>query len=249
MLRPAARFAVAVVAVLSLAAGARAVAALTIDPMTTAFPPNVHLPATQPSLLFVGAMCDGAACPPGSVVTQILDDVSQAGLPGVIGGSRRADLQLMLAQVQSRLDPVARTLSFEPGSDGQGSLRLRYGTAGLLRADFTADGSTGIEFDLRGDMSPPGARTVATSLLIASHVGEPGETSVIRSWTTHNPGTVRFAFADYPGIDFRQVDVLVFQFHEILDHGLAFTIGPIATYSEATPARRSTWGRLKALYR
>lgn len=223
--------------------------AATIDPFTTAFPPNPALPLTQPSLLFVGSYCDGAACPPAATVAQTFDSALQTGLPGVLGGNRLSNLNLLLDGVVAQLDPGARRVAFTPPFDGKGILQLRYGTAGKLHANLTADGSTGFVFDIESDASPSILRFVSCLVEVTSHWGEPGEASAILGEAVVSPGPMRFDFSSFTGIDFTQVDELTFEFHETLVAGIPFSIGPIATSGGATPVRASSWGRIKRLYR
>lgn len=223
--------------------------AATIDPLTTAFPPNPVLPLTQPRLLFVGTYCDGAACPPAANVTQTLDSALQTGLPGVLGGARLANLELTYDGVVAQLDAGARRLSFTPPFDGEGLLQLRYGTAGKLHTNLTADGSTGFVLDIESSASPAILRFVSCVVQVTSHWGEPGEASAIWSAAVVSPGLMRLAFSNFAGIDFTQVDELTFGFQETLAPGIPFTIGPITTDGGATPVRASSWGQIKRLYR
>ena len=51
------------------AATASPATATIIDSFTAPLPANPTLPATGAKVLFVGSLCDGAACPPGTIVT------------------------------------------------------------------------------------------------------------------------------------------------------------------------------------
>ncbi len=232
----------------ALALAPRAAGALTLDPLTTALPPNPQLPATAPTLLFVGSYCDGASCPPGTEVTQVHDQALQAGVPGVPDGSRLATLDLQFDGLVAQIDPAARRLVVTPPFDGEGYAMLRYGTAGALHLNLLADGAGAFVFDV-DSAAPALLHYVAFSVQVTSHWGEPGEASAIWTESVAAPGTLRFDFASFPGIDFTQVDEISFIFRELLLGGIPFSVGPLATDGGATPVRARSWGDLKTRYR
>jgi hypothetical protein len=244
------------VALVACSVAAATSSAVTIDPLTTAFPPNPNLPKTQPQLLFVGTYCDGASCPPDLNVTQVQDQALQTGVPGVLGGIRLSQLYLQSYGVLVQIDPTARRVSFMPDCCGEGTFELRYGqvggndSAGKLHANLIADGSTAFLFDISSSASPPSnIRFVSCVVRVTSHWGEPNELTSQWFESVVAAGTMRFDFSNFTGIDFTQVDALTFMFQDTLVQGIPFSIGPISTDGGATPARSTSWGRIKSIYR
>jgi len=237
----------AALAMLGIRAGASL--AITIDPLTTPFPPNPSLPVTQAPVLFVGDYCDGAACPPGTVVSHGTDLAVQSGVPGVLGGTRRAELHPEFTGMVESIDPVAHRVVFTPPFDGECFGQLRYGTVTPLHANLLADGSSAFLLDVSVSSPSYAMRFVSFCVQVTSHWYEPNEASAVWCMNIASPGTLRFDFASFPGIDFSQIDEISLAFYDELLPDIQFSAGPFGTDGGPTPARTTSWGRLKTIYR
>jgi hypothetical protein len=228
--------------------GPTAARAVTIDAFTDPFPPHPSLPVLAAPWLFVGTLCDGAACPPANLVSQALDTADQSGLGGVIGGKRAAQLQLYQDLAVARIDPVARRLYVHHAPDGRSTFELQYGKTTYLNLDLVAAGATMIRFDLTN--SSPLERRVEVGLMIATRRGEPGEAVDTRWIPVTADGPVTFPLADFsPSLDWTDVDTIALAVSCYLIMGQDWSVGPLATESGPTPTGRTSWGRMKSLYR
>lgn len=249
-------------ALLLLAIGsgpAAAAPATIIDSFTDALPAHPQLPGSGKNVLFLGSLCDGAACPPSTVVTNsqgYFDNAQQSGLPGIVGPLRWTGVGTYFEP-----NPAANgVLTIDPAAGGRLSLvtpsgpllqvTLRYGSLEQpLHLDLTADGSDRLEIDVLS------AYTTQFDLLSASVILTQGFGAGY-PWANFGasmagPETLVIPYEDMGGRledfadDVHQIEVnFVVRPHE----GSEFALGEIRTASTTTATTPSTWGKIKDAY-
>jgi hypothetical protein len=248
----------AVVALCALATSPVPGGAIVIDSFTDALPPNPLLVASSRPILFLGQTCDGDACPPGTVVTgpEFSDRVEQAGLPGIVGPVR----SVVFATYFEPNPGASGDLVVDPAGGGSLVMRgttnpslaaaLTYGNeTQFMNFDLRADGSDRFEIDiLAASSSPWGVGQVIVQLQPENccRIGSPsaGQAAVI-----YGPGLLVIPFADLGDrLDEFEHDVAFMSF-QFVGGGGELVVGEIRTASTPTPARASSWGRIKGTYR
>jgi hypothetical protein len=234
-------------------------AATIIDSFTDPLPMNPQLPVSGARILFLGSRCDGAACPPGTIVTnpEPLDRTGQSGLPGIPARFRKVDFGTYFEPNPGS----AGTLSIDPDDGGRLALEspggpmltvhLNYGDwENPMNLDLRADGSDRLEIDIPTlSLQPFGALQVVVRLLRGTgastqHAG--------RAYMVPGAGTLVIPYSDLAGLEDFDDDVESFEFHFNFNHALApgeLVVGEIRTASAPTGTASSSWGRIKSAYR
>lgn len=244
---------------------------LDLDGFTAAFPPNPCLPNSGDRVVFAGQFCDGAACPPDAWVTCGSAEVAQTNLPGVLNGTRRQVTMYELfnpaSNLSARIDAAARRLHVTFDATTEAGVMVDYGTPydytqdpDALNLDLLALGVESLRFDLEGDFSP------AQPLFVAVEFLSDGPTaprpSAYATVTVSQDGVVTIpllAFQPRQPFSMSDVDDIQLWFSQCTDYDngcsgatyepVHFSLGPIAFVQGVTPASRSSWGRLKSVYR
>ncbi len=238
----------------ALAAGPAPGGAVVIDSFTDPLPENPLLPASAARVLFLGPRCDGAACPPATVVQgpEFYTRVDQFGLGGILGPVRAT----AFATYFEPNPGASGFLTIEGGAlAGSGTdnptlaVGLEYGDlSSPLHFDLRSDGSDRFEIEiLAAPTSPFGVGQVLVSLRPENY-GQLGAPSAGGTAVVYGPGLVVLPFASLGSrlAEFEHdVAVLAFQVSGIA----GITIGEIRTATTPTPAAASSWGRVKAAYR
>ena len=253
-----------------LACIASAAAALTIDNFSNPLPPNPCLPHSGAAVVFAGPYCDGASCPPDSWVTCAERSALQTRLPGVIGGRREVIVSEGTdAPLSARVDPASHSLHASFGGTYEAGLELDYGTPGAytqdpdaLNLDLVALGASGFEFTLEGGFSALQPVFVVIELLADAPTSP--RPSAQATLIVTSPGPVVVTLAEFvpgpvPGFTMSDVDdiqILLSNCTNVdgCDSGASFTpfdvqLGPVSIASDPTPVAKTSWGRLKAIYR
>jgi len=100
------------------------------------------------------------------------------------------------------------------------------------------------------DLSSVPQRPVPVTITVTSGRGTPAETtrSVTQSIVL-NATVYLFPFAAFSGVDFTDVDRLVYKLDASAVSAVDYCIGPFKTNEIALPVESRTWGSIKALYR
>jgi hypothetical protein len=225
-----------------------AVQAVTIDAFTDPFPPNPDLPVGGYELIFVGSMCDGGACPPGTMVSHLVNDVAyQTGLAGVLAGERYAEI----AYVAGTANGVVFNgfLSHNHNAGAKSILELKYGTTVDLNANLTLFEGTRLEINVvDGDMYA-GPRPVPCTITVTSGRGTPAQATASKTLSLINAGVYAYPFTSFPGVDFTDVDMITVRFDSSAYTSVDYAIGPFRTDGETVPVESATWGRIKSMWR
>jgi hypothetical protein len=228
-----------------------------LDSFTDPFPMNPQLPVSGARVLFLGSRCDGAACPPGTIVTnpEPADRTEQSGLPGVLAPFRKVDFGTYFEPNPGS----AGTLSIDPDGGGRLALespggpgltvQLRYGDyEHPMNLDLRADGSDRLEIDIPA-LSVPSIGGLQVVVILLRDTG--GEHAG-RAYMVSGPGTLVVPYSDLTGLEDFDHDVDYFEFHFNFNHALSpgeLVVGEIRTASEPSAAEASSWGRIKNAYR
>lgn len=229
-----------------------------LDSMTGRFPANPCLPVTQQPILFLGSVCDGADCPPGTLVSsgcpgaQSVMQFGPAGVhPAVV--LRRAEITGGF-QATAWVDPGQALLHFEDVGASFLSFQLAYSTSPL---DLTAMGANAIRVPLHGDISP-GKPLWCRAQVVANNL--PGHPEAVLLLAATQPGELVLPFALFPAAQpspFTAVDAIVLTFSDCAPTSCTgtsparpCTIGAIRLDTDLpTAARARSWGGLKLVYR
>ena len=240
-------------------------ATIVLDTLTDPLLPNPCLPLTQPPIVFSGPFCDGASCPPGTV------------LQGPCGGSNgRLGMECEQPGLASVHLGATRTISVgggtttgvgEVGSVATGAHRVDYrcdaGVVAWIHAsyawsapvDLRAGGSERLVFEVMGDLSP------ALPMFVQVYIGDAVSDGAGKGpFEITAPGVLTLPLADFeyypPDFDLSQVVsigvdlVRCFNCSGVSLDSRQFALGTIRLEGGApTTAARRTWGRLKASYR
>ncbi len=233
-------------------------ALVTFDAMTDAFPPNACLPNSGQRVIYVGPFCDGTTCPPDPMALASCAGgatPNQFFLPGVLAVVRRAEISggpsasARSLSAQSRIEVTTASPAFV-------ATALHYGTANL---DLVALGAVAIRISLTGDISP--AKPLWCLAQLAENTNPPGPAEARLEIAATAPGDLVLplaAFVKDSPFAFDGLDALVFTFRDCAvascfgysAPGRQYSIGPIRIETAGpTPARATTWGRIKTLYR
>ncbi|MBD3179531.1 MAG: hypothetical protein GF417_07890 [Candidatus Latescibacteria bacterium] len=222
----------------------------TIDDFSNPFPPNPDLPASGRPIIFVGTTCDGSACPPGNMVSHLVNDSAyQTGLSGVVGGERNAMIQYVTGTANSGIWAAGNSLSFNHNAGASAVLELEYGLSVDLNANFLVIDATMFYVSvLSGDMYA-GPRPVPCTITVTSGRGTPEEATASHTIDLINEGIYSFFFSAFGGVDFTDVDYIKYTFDASSVTSVDFSIGPLTSDGDAVDTEESSWGAVKGLYR
>jgi hypothetical protein len=250
---------------LTAVATASPAAALVIDSFTDPFPAHSSLPATGARVLFVGPLCDGAACPPGTIVTnpdEFSDRTKQFDLPGILGPIRQTSFGTWFEPNPGG----SGVLAIDPASGGRLSLaspggpilglQLKYGGhendgdgEHPLNLDLEAEGSDRLEIEILAVPATP-----YNPLRLFVQLGK-NEGRLDALWANHEaqidaPGLLVIPFAELEGRfeEFKDdVDYIRFEF--VMSPSGELVVGEFRFASATTATEPSSWGRIKSAYR
>jgi hypothetical protein len=218
-----------------------------IDTFMDLFPPNPTLPASARELLFVGSMCDGNVCPPGAMVSHLVDDAcSQTGLAGVIGGQREAHLVRVAGNADA--SPWGGYMCFNHGPGGKATLDLDYGKTLDMNANLTVGLATALRVDVTGDMYA-GPRPVPFTIKITSGRGTAGQVTASATQNLVLDGTYTYPFASFAGVDFTDVDAISLRLDASAYAAVDLCIYNLQTNGTTVAVQPATFANVKALYR
>jgi len=231
--------------------------ALVLDSFTDALPPHPLLPVTGAPVLFLGTRCDGAACPPATMVTGAAsrDTVKQAGLKGVFSEVRHVTLRTFFLGSGGvgllAIEPAdGGRLELEAAEPPALALALDYGSRQTpLNLDLRADGSDRLELDI---LAAPQTRPLIVGIRFFWNEGLTDMRIAARSYQVSVAGTLVAPFTDFAGLedfahDVESMDITFFGFGT--NPGPEFALGEIRTVAAPVPAKAATWGRVKNTYR
>jgi hypothetical protein len=220
--------------------------AVTIDAFTDLLPSNPGLPVSGRPIIFVGTMCDGGACPPGSFVSHLVSDAAyETGLAGVLGGVRLALITYVVGTADAL---IYNGLSFNHDTGASAILELRYGPIADLNADLTLYGGTRFDINLvSGDMYA-GPRPVPCTVTVTSGRGTPRVCTASVTRNLIDDGVYAYSFASFTGVDFTDVDAISVVFDASRVTAVDFALGAFKTDGGTVPTRSSTWGAIKSLW-
>jgi hypothetical protein len=226
-------------------------AAVAIDDFSAAFPPNPDLPVSGRQIIFVGSTCDGSACPPGAIINHPVNDLAvQTGLSGVLGGHREGEIFAVAGTANSNIVPntsLGNLLTFNHNAGASAVLELRYGIAADLDADLTLFASDAFEVSvLSGDMVS-GPRPVPCTITVTSGRGTAAEVTASHTLDLVLEDSYFFFYTDFPGVDFTDVDRILYEFDASQVSAVDFAIGPLKTREQTVPVEATTWSRIKTL--
>lgn len=167
--------------------------------------------------LEVGYLYSGAGVSPGDPLPAVdhraQETQTQIGLSGVLGGSRYGELNASpLSYSRVSANAYKGFFSYSTAFGTQGILDLVYQPVGGLNSDFsTVSGDARFEIELvSGDMHVPGYsqydRPVPISLTLTSGLGTTDEATATVSNMLLTEQVYGFAFGDFAGIDFSDID-------------------------------------------
>lgn len=245
--------------------------ALDLDRFTSALPPNPCLPLSAQPVVFAGTFCDGAACPPDPWATCESAEVTQVGLAGVLAGTQRHVRLFQLFNdannLSVRIDPDAQRLHATFDAPTEAGLIVNYGSPYLsepdpdaLNLDLVSLGVESVCFELAGNFTPAQPLFVVVELLSDAYTyPRPSGTAQL---TVSQAGAAIIplaAFQPQLGFSPSDVDDIELWFSQCTSYetpctGVAydpvqFSLGPIVFHQGVVPASRTSWGRLKTIYR
>jgi hypothetical protein len=217
--------------------------------------------------LFKGSWCDGAACPPGTIVSNCAESglVGELGLPNILQNashtvSRVVKVDLNSSSgysVEGEIRPDLARFQVS-GADPLGTLSyLLYGTA-AWNLSFPSMGVLSVQLLVEGDISSARPLYCTVQLIDRDASFRYGTATIIAS----APGLVSFqlsSFFTFNGFDFTGIDDINFSFTDC-QFGYCnqpqpgtvrnYAVGPPALeLLGPTTARRTTWGHIKQTYR
>jgi hypothetical protein len=227
--------------------------AFPLDSWTTPFPPNPCLPVTQQPILFSGSFCDGTTCPPDAYAPCTMPVANQFDQPGFPAGfERRAALTSFQEQAASARIESGRLVVHSSESWDQ-YVQINYVNDAKTDVDFEALGIEAFRCDVQGSMSD--AQPLWIQVLVFDGLGGLAEGTARVS----NAGTVTIPLADFilrNGFGFGKVRDYAFQIGDCLDEvcigpqgPIDYSLGPLEFAATPTPARTTSWGQVKSLYR
>jgi hypothetical protein len=244
---------------IAVATAAPATASI-IDSFTDPLPMNPSLPATGARILFVGSRCDGAECPPGTIVTNEYSDIAepQSGLPGVLAPIRHLFLATYFEPNPGgsgvlTIDPLSggRLSVTTPGGPGL-AVGLKYGDdEHHMNLDLRAGGSDRLEIEIPATTNTAPFYGLQVNLILGQGMeGTTGAPWASYATQVFGPGLLVIPYAALTGrfeeFD-HDVDFLKLDFHGIQPGELV--LGEIRTAAGPTVAEASSWGRIKSAYR
>lgn len=230
-----------------------------LDSFTDPLPAHPSLPVSGARVLFLGSRCDGAACPPGTIVTNpgAADRTAQWGLPGILAPFRKVDFGTYFEPNPGS----AGVLSIDPDDGGRLALEspggpmltvhLNYGDfENPMNLDLRADRSDRLELDIPA-LSIPSTGALQVVVRLFRGTGVATEYAG-RAYMVESPGTLVIPYSDLAGLEDFEHDVESLEFHFNFNHASSpgeLVVGEIRTASAPTAAESSSWGRIKNAYR
>jgi hypothetical protein len=250
-----------IAAILVLAALPAASAEVVIDSFTDPLPPHPLLTASGRPILYLGEACDGASCPPATLVRNEpgVDDATQTGLPGVLQGMRRLGIFAYTddhpyggGNAETSIDPSAGgRWNFERASDAPCGAFCHWGAASdPLDLDLPALGIDRFEIEF---LAVPG--NGVSGLLELQSYGANGaqDDYAYAPFSAAGPGVVSIPLSALRtvlvsgGVSVDDVDAIELAIHPHQGPA-AIAIGEVRMATAAVPSGASTWGRVKATY-
>ncbi len=188
---------------LALPAAARA--DRVIDAFTDPFPMTTLPGASSPGPLVWTGRLAGSSQPQ--------DSASQDNLSGVLGRHRFALVEEdtatnLLVTASTGLAGNQYQLSYATSTGSSGVLTLQYGALRALDADLSSDGGRAFELAIVGDMDDSAQpRPVQLKVTVQS-----GATSRQATRSLAADGVYQIPFSAFPGINFADVDFVMFEF-------------------------------------
>jgi hypothetical protein len=237
-------------------------ATFVIDPFTLALPPNACLPVSNQQVLFSGPFCDGVSCPPGELIgfcsgAGVADQLAPLG-NGI--GQRLTGMDEWRGVPPSSLVRIRTDLSrleFEcPSGDCQVPVAVDYFWLADSALVPAIEGVNAVGVELGGEIS---AQSPLPWYFEMDDYASGGWAFAIGSTSSPGDVVVPFsAFQVFDGFDFSRIDHFAMMLAGACD--LSGCVAPAGRGSytaarlrfegqAATPARRKTWGSLKAAYR
>lgn len=243
------------------------------DPYEQALPANPCLPVSQEPILFTGQHCDGPACPPGTLVdatvcwlasNSINDRIELGGrmVDRITWLNADYDLSGKPYSITTRINPLSRKLELSsPEGSWRGEINITYDGGTGWDVSPTAMGATEIRFRIEGAVSPE--RPLRYYLLLED-TGDGTEESLEFMSTAEGviqaPGDVVIPLSDFKGqyeFDLNGLDWIVFTLGTYRNpetnqtsNGPDISIGPVRFETPGpVSARKTSWGKLKAIYR
>jgi hypothetical protein len=239
-----------------------------LDALTTPLPPNACLPLSGARIAFSGPRCDGTLCPPDPMADPACADGDFAGSdPGTAGVFPGFGRGLSVAAsapedvVSAEINDALGLVEFHATTLYNHKLRFDYRTDPFgPGVDLLAAGATGVTFEVQGDISTDRPLYCSLTLFIRIPGGAAGYSAYIAR--IDQPGTVTLLFS---ALD----PLLLFELQDVdgiswtLDscdplvgcttpdaQPRSYTVGPISFVSSPpVPAKRTSWGQVKAHYR
>ena len=208
-----------------------------IDAFTDELPPNPYFEDFP--ILFVD-------------LSHPIDVADQGGLAQVLGGGRRSTLvdPAPNAGSFSAVEIYGGALSVSTDVASRAVFTLEYGAIDALNANLFLSSDAFIidlTFADMDDSTP--VRPVPTTITVTSGLGTPSAATASRTIPLIGEGVYVFAYADFAGADFSDVDRITIEFDASSVESVDFTLGPLTTRDTTVRTQNTTWGGLKARYR
>lgn len=239
---------------MALAACSDHASAVVLDTFRDPLPPHPLLPASGQRVLFVGPLCDGEACPPGTIVTSgpWLDNVLQTDGLSVVSPRRGVQLETVgrtPGHARVFIDPSSGVLHLDHtlGDETQLFVDL-FGGPGDA---WIFDGQEMERFEVEvADLSPGATLRIHVGAFFQVTPGGGAVfTQVFREVTA--PGIVTFPRSEFlvAPQHWSQIYYMLLTVQLLGTAPASCTIAEWRIVEAAIPSERATWGALKALYR
>jgi hypothetical protein len=253
---------------LLVASSVASAAVIVIDPMTLEFPTNPCFPVTNPRVLAYTSYCDAPSCPPGVPVPapepcNVTDQ--PITLPTLGATSRRAVVGGASSVNTARVIPGDARMECVTEGGEYSALYVAYGDyfGRTWSVDLPALGLQSIRTVVSGDITAE--HPVYLEIMLLTDLGN--DVSLLsNSWIQIDaPGTYDFPLssfqgwpAGYPAADLHHIDLIDFLLSDCYDQNCvgtdfparSYSLGPISMITDAaTKTQRSTWAKLKQIYR
>ena len=139
-------------------------------------------------------------------------------------------------------------LAFNHNAGASARLELRYGMAADLNADMTILSSTALRVRVLGGDMTAGPRPVPCTITVTSGRGTGSETTVSSSQDLIADGPYLYPYTGFAGVDFTDVDRIVYEFDASLVSAVDFAIGPLDTDGGTVAVEEKPWGMVKQLW-
>jgi hypothetical protein len=234
-----------------LAGTADRASAFVIDSFDDPFPPHPLLVDSGRRIVFVGSACDGAACPPGTVVAgdPSGDAVDQEALPGVFGGERGFVLSDYSSATSGEVTATIATGRLEVSQAVGDATQVYINYGGYLvywNLDMAALGIDRFVVDV--PVVSPGLTLEIELTVPSGH--PPNDTVATLARTITSAGSVTFPLASFSGVaDWTHVRFLLVRIHGTGDAPWTYAVGGITADATPTAVAPTSWGRVKSSYR